>query len=692
MRFIVLLLFLTLSSVHLFSKSDKKLNQGFEALKQYDYFKAKAIFYEINKKQIHFASAFGLSTIYFRKDNPFTNMDSALKYLNLSYQAFLVLHQPYRYLSNTIDSTSILQLGDSISHWQFLRATKVNRITTYDRFLKENFLAPQPFRQKVILLRDEIEFYHVLQVNKSDSTYDFILKHPFSYYFKEAQVLHEREIYQETTNHQQAAEWIEFIKRHPKNIMLKDAYEKLFDFYRRKKSINGLAFYVKHYPQSPQYLEAWKLLFSLSVKAYTSEDLSKFLTEYPQFPLKNSILRELELNKLELFAFQKDDYIGFIDADGKVMIAPEFDQASSFNEGLSVVSKNDSVYFINKENVNVFNQIYSDAYAFKNGISAVKKNGKWFFINRQGQTQSKYFEEVNELSNNIYVYKTNGLYGALDAFAQPLLDAKFYKLGDFKNNMAYFIESGLYGFISTKGVQYKAEFDWISDFDEQQLAIYKLNNKFGIINAQGQKITDNQFDQISKLNDEYYLVVNNNQYGFISRKSCFMTPLNYDYNKEKPLTYYFFDRYFKLIKKSEEAIMDANGHLLVNYGLFKEVNFPINGLMLAKRKTKYGFIDKKMNVVIPFKYQSAQNFKGGQSIVVFKEKYQIITETGQLITESEKPITFYNEQYYIVGDEVKNLMNRQGEVVLSDITTIQPLNNKLLIVTFANGELKLLKD
>ncbi len=67
---IFVLLFITLIT------SSSRLKKGFEALDCYNYFEAKRKFEKV-KKRHHVPASFGLSIIYQRNDNPFTNLDSA---------------------------------------------------------------------------------------------------------------------------------------------------------------------------------------------------------------------------------------------------------------------------------------------------------------------------------------------------------------------------------------------------------------------------------------------------------------------------------------------------------------------------------------------------------------------------------------------------------------------------------------
>lgn len=670
-----------------------KPEKGFEALMIFDYFKARQIFTEINKSKPDAYSQYGLAVIFSRNDNPFYNLDSAGKYIYMSYHAFNKKPEVRKFSNFFIDNTTILLLADSITGKQFKKVKKEGQAGRYDDFLKRNYLANKKLVDEVVYLRDEIEFNSMLKINKSDSTNAFMLLHPQSSFYMEATLLKDRQLYEETTQPLTAASYIAFLARYPKNAMLNTAYEKLFAIYRQQANVQGLASFVNHYPKAPQNIEAWKLLFSLSVKSFSYAELKNFLAEYPDFPLKNSILKELELNKLVLYPYQKGDFTGFIDPAGKFVVNPVYDAATDFYEGLSVVSKNDSLFFINKENTNVFDKYYADALVFKNGIAPVKQSNRWYFINRQGQTVSKVYDEINELSNSVYVVKLKNKYGALDHFGQVILEPKFDKLGDFKNDYAYYIEEGSYGFVSKAGIIHKAEFEWISDFNNEHIAVVRQNNKYGLVNVFGQKILDCKYDQVIPTNSQAFIVVQNNSYGFFSSSGCFLTPVAFDYAKEKPAAYYTNGQLFKLLKKGEQALVDENGHISINFGAYEEVNFAGNGLIRVKRKNKYGYVDRKLNVIIPYKYQQAQDFSDSLALVKLKDKYIMINVFGHEVFSTNAEIEKISAHYYTIEDgDLKHIVDRRGTGVLNDVISIQKISETLFIITLENGEIKLLSD
>ncbi len=685
----VTLLFLVFSGPDLIAS---KLEKGFEALSSYDYFKARQLFLRVQAKSADPYASYGLATIFGRRDNPFSNLDSATRYVNMSYHVYMETGVQKKLSGFTIDALSILELADTISAKQFQRARKLNTVAAYDHFLQTNYLCNKAVMKLARYLRDELEYNRTLQANRSDSTLLYMATHPQGNFLQESAGLLDRQLYEETTKEKRAKDYMTFIKKYPDNRMVASAYERLYSIYKQNADPAGLSYFVNTYPKAPQVTEAWKLLFSLSVKAFSFAELKKFLGDHPNFPLKNSILNELELNKLVVYPCQQGDYTGFIDERGKFVINPVYDAATDFYEGLSVVNKNDSVYFINKENVNPFDRVFADAHVFKDGMAPVKINSKWSFMNRQGLMNQKQYDEINELSDNLYVVKVNGKYGALDRFGQIVVEPKFDKLGDFKNGYAYYLENGAYGFVARSGAMHRAEFEWISDFGNDDLAIIRKNNKYGLINTNGYKILEPEFDQVLRTNSNLFMVVNNNQYGFFDPTGCFVTQIAFDFLKEKTPEFYTDGRWFKLIRKGEQALVDENGAVIVNFGTYNELNFPNNGLLLVKRKKKSGYLDKKLVPAIALRYDEASDFSDSLAVVKDNERNILINTAGVELYASNQPLEKISPDYYMVNSEPKAIIDKRGTVLFNNVSHIQRISEGLLAISFVNGEIKLINN
>lgn len=669
-----------------------KIEAAYEALNIFDYFKAKKLFYGELKKSHKAAAAFGLATIYYRTDNPFNNMDSASKYITLAGNYYRATRLKESYFNYKIDSLSILSWGDSIAQKSLLKAAKINNVKIYEQFLIHNSYANAQQKYDALYLRDELSYKINLTYNLSDSTKLFMLRFPESYFYNEYTTLLDKQVFEEETPLKNADQFNAFIAKFPKNKFMPQAQDELFEIYRKNNDLQGLDFYVTNYKNSHFINEAWKLLYALTVKSYNNEELQSFVQNYPDFPFKASINKEIELNNKVLIMVNDSDYIGFIDTTGNYLISPQFDEATLFKEGLAVVNKNDSVFFINKENQNVFSTFYNDAFTFAYGNAPVNINNQWFLINRQGQKSAGPFEDLSEQSENIYIVKINSKYGAMDVYGNSIISPQYDRLGDFKNGFAYYLNGGLYGFVSKTGLASKARYQWISDFDENKLAIVKFNNQFGLVNENDSIVLPTQYDLVLKAENNIYIIVKNNKYGFYYGKGCFVTDIDFDYKKELPVSYYTNGKLFKLLKKNKQALMDINGRVSIDYDAYEEVNFAQSNMIRIKRKGKYGFVDRKLNLVIPCKFNAATDFNEGVTIGVLKQETFLLNIKGETIFKTKGSITMVTNNYYLIKDEEGNrLIDKSGHTIYSNVEGWQLSGNSYLVIELENKSKKIIK-
>ncbi|WP_170880352.1 WG repeat-containing protein [Paenibacillus odorifer] len=76
---------------------------------------------------------------------------------------------------------------------------------------------------------------------------------------------------------------------------------------------------------------------------------------------------------------------GYIDKTGKEVIAPQYDGADSFSEGLAAVEEDGKYGFIDKTGKEVIALKYDSAHSFSEGLAAVEKDGKYGFIDKTGK-------------------------------------------------------------------------------------------------------------------------------------------------------------------------------------------------------------------------------------------------------------------------------------------------------------------
>jgi hypothetical protein len=109
-------------------------------------------------------------------------------------------------------------------------------------------------------------------------------------------------------------------------------------------------------------------------------------------------------DKVSLFSISQNGKWGFIDEKGKIVINPQFDDVSSFSEGLSGVKIGDKWGFIDKKGKIVINPQFDKVRGFSEGLCGVKIVSKYGFIDKTG----KYV--INPLFDRVGDFSEGGLH------------------------------------------------------------------------------------------------------------------------------------------------------------------------------------------------------------------------------------------------------------------------------------------
>jgi hypothetical protein len=673
MKIKLIILITCLSSQFL---SANKINRAYHALSVFNYFEAKKLFYTSIKTNQTQAS-YGLSIIFNRTDNPFSDIDSAAKYISIALKN---TNDSLIISAFIINSKTIRTLADDIALKGFNKYCKNKLVESSNHFLTDFYFAKDSILQCAVLLRDDC-LYQKLMINKnSDSVKLFMLNHPESSLMAKAKKLYDDFQFDEQTALLNIHSLQHFIKYFPNNSHLNDAEMKLFSLVTDLRNKDSLYNFINKYSTSLTQEEAWKYFYSLTVTNYSKGNLQNFVSDYPQYPFREAIEKELLATENFLIPFKnKEDKMGYIDTLGNWIISPNFDEASDFYEGLASVCKNDSCYFINKDGQRVFTSFFEEAETFKAGITIVKKNNAYCLMNRIGQIVSKEYQEINSQSEKLFVCKDKEKYGAINDKGQVVIPFVYNKLGDFKNGFAYYFTS-YFGLLNKNNQQLNAQWDWVSGVDTNHIIIVSKDKKFGLMNSSEQLVLTPQFDYIAVCKNGIYLIVKDNKYGFFDVfDKCFVTETDFIYNAIYDANYYTNGKYFKLVRDHDISLIDANGRPSIPFGMYTNLFFAKCDLIRIQKNNKYGFVDRKLKSVTPIEYIQATDFEDNLAIVKTAKASQIITTQGKVVYEIlNGTISKVNSFMYKVWVEENKIgvINHRGEILLkqefSEIESITP--------------------
>lgn len=297
---------------------------------------------------------------------------------------------------------------------------------------------------------------------------------------------------------------------------------------------------------------------------------------------------------------------GYIDTTGNFVIQPEFDYATPFSEGLAIVYKDARPFFINKQGQKSFEINFPVIEQFENGRAKVRTTtGKFGFINKKGKliidtifNKIKLFVKGMAVVEGInhYPYADDeityevGVIDTLGKFIVPY--GKYEEISDFANG--YFkIEIPAEPWDTIEGSTKQTGF-----LDECGNLIFSRSHNNhswidGDIHCGLAKINLYKYCKYEEGGVTYY--VNINYEGFINLKGeIVVNDTSYIYAND-----FYENRAFVRNKDSDFFIINTEGKL-VSRDTFSGIageGFK-NGFAFVEKNGKYGMIDTNANFII----------------------------------------------------------------------------------------------
>jgi hypothetical protein len=202
---LLLVYLLLIQSVQAFKLSKpyikSNIDKGFIALKEYDYFKARKIFYTCQIKYQSLAD-FGLAVIYYRNDNPFHQIDSAYNCIkrceSLALKATGKLQK--KVLKYKVSNDSIAHTKKLIEQRAFEYIRKENTIAAYELYMQKYWQAEKV--PEAAKYRNSLAYMETSKLNTAAAYQDFMSKYPTAQEVTIAKKNYELALFKETTaNH-----------------------------------------------------------------------------------------------------------------------------------------------------------------------------------------------------------------------------------------------------------------------------------------------------------------------------------------------------------------------------------------------------------------------------------------------------------------------------------------------------------
>lgn len=155
----------------------------------------------------------------------------------------------------------------------------------------------------------------------------------------------------------------------------------------------------------------------------------------------------------EFIGVKIDGRWGFVDINGKLRIANQYDNIGSYNEGLAPIKIRGHWGYVDKREDIIIQPAYDTVYQFKRGLCEVVKKGKYGLINSQGKiTLECDYDDLIRLKTGGFLIKNENKFGLVSNKGRLLILPRFENMIDLDNGFVIASRKGKYGLMSNDGV------------------------------------------------------------------------------------------------------------------------------------------------------------------------------------------------------------------------------------------------
>lgn len=157
-----------------------------------------------------------------------------------------------------------------------------------------------------------------------------------------------------------------------------------------------------------------------------------------------------------------------------------------------------------------------------------------------------------------------------------------------------------------------------------ELAVVKLNEKFGYINKDGEEAIPFKYDGAWSISEGYALVLSDKKWGFIDGNGKTTIPLNFE-NAQS-----FSEGLAAVQMNGKWGFINKDGAIVINPE-YEDAHSFSEGLAPVKTKDHWGYINKENTIMIPPKYENAYVFSEGVAVVRIGQREGFINKKGDLV-------------------------------------------------------------
>lgn len=377
--------------------------------------------------------------------------------------------------------------------------------------------------------------------------------------------------------------------------------------------------------------------------------------------LSSSTKPKAHVGDLHMYGDEETGKYGYTDDAGNIIVPPKYDykysgryyfaytefcflsgshpEVGEFHDEMALVADSCGYGFIDKNGKEVIKCQYMMALPFSEGLAAVKdkKTEKWGFINKKGEVVIPFLYRYPRSFTEGYAFVEidKDKWAYIDKRGNNITpwEDSFTGYNFFVDGLAQIKRDGKFGYIDNSG---KTVIPCIFDhgsFFYGEYAIVQNDSKYGVINRTGNYVVAPKYKYINRIEDSYVFVQNdNNKKGVIDVFGNQIIPFDYSSIGYAGDSIFIIGISDKLGLNRQYGFTHANGSIIWEIELEKAYGYKM-GLASVKKNGKWGFIDKRGKLIIPFKYDDSRDFEeDGMAFIQLGNLWASIDTKGNILT------------------------------------------------------------
>jgi hypothetical protein len=304
---------------------------------------------------------------------------------------------------------------------------------------------------------------------------------------------------------------------------------------------------------------------------------------------------------------------GLIDADGQLILAPDYDAIGEFKHfGYAVMQRQGRVGLLGPSGQEAIAPLYDDLKMLDSTLIAVMEEGRWKVINLYGKTVlEKGYEQVQVWDSYYLAYRQGGKWGLVNKFGHQLAGPEYDAIQHEPGGFFITNKGSQLGLLSSTGRPILPNKAQEIRFFSDSLFFFRAGNHWGAVDLYGIEIIPPKYHAFSRISNDFIKLAASDGLHLYSQ-ACGRIISKGQYED-----YYAFSRRYLIVKKQRQlGLIDWCGGVVLPVA-YQEIQPYEDKLFRVNQQGKWGVVEAGGKTVIPFRYDYIAPLN--QSVCVVKQ-------------------------------------------------------------------------